>query len=94
MTGLDAMFRDGRLRRDEVRVLDQTPTYADYVWTMRVGIDDSLYNKVVLAFLKLSPVDTTDAAILANMGAGGFLPAPESEFGSLRKIAMSLGLLG
>ncbi len=91
---LEAMFLDGRLRRDEVRVVDQTPTYADYVWAMRAGIDDGLYNKVVLAFLKLSPVDTKDAAILAKLGAGGFLPAPESEFGSLRKIAMSLGLLG
>lgn len=91
---LDAMFRDGRLRRDEVRVVDQTPTYADYVWAMRVGIDDSLYNRVVFAFLRLSPVDATDAAILANFGASGFLPASESEFGSLSKIAMSLGLLG
>jgi phosphonate transport system substrate-binding protein len=91
---LEAMFRDGRLRRDMVRVVDQTPTYANYVWTMRVGIESSLYDRVVLAFLKLSPVDAKDAAILRNLGAGGFFPARESEFGPLRKIAISLGLLG
>lgn len=91
---LESMFRDGRLRRDEVRVVDQTPPYTDYVWAMRVGIDAGLHDRVVFAFLKLSPAEAEDAAILTNLGAGGFLPAPESEFGSLRKIAMSLGLLG
>jgi len=91
---VESMFRSGRLRRDEIRVIYQTPPYVDYVWAMRVGINVDLYDKVLFAFLKLSPADPEDAAILAGLGATGFLPARESEFGSLRAIAMALELLG
>jgi len=91
---VEAMFRDGRLRRDEVRVVDQTPPYADYVWAMRNGIDATLYDRVLLAFLRLSPTDAKDSAILKKMGAGGFLPVLESDMKSLRQIAASMELLG
>ncbi len=90
---VEAMYRDGRLRRDEVRIVDQTPPYVDYVWAMRSQFDSDLYYRVVFAFLRLSPSDAPGSAILANMGAGGFLPVRDSEFGSLREIAVSLGLL-
>jgi phosphonate transport system substrate-binding protein len=91
---VEAMFRDGRLRREEIRVIEFTPPYPDYVWAMRVGIDADVYDRVMFAFLRLSPADPKDRAILTNLGAGGFLPARDSEFGSLRAIAMELGLLG
>ncbi len=90
---VEAMYRDGRLRRDDVRIVDQTPPYVDYVWAMRPQIDPDLYDKVVFAFLKLSPSDAPGPVVLGNMGAGGFLPFRDSEFGSLREIAVSLGLL-
>ena len=91
---VQAMFRDGRLRRDEMRVIEQTPPYVDYVWAMRVGFDTDLYEQVIFAFLKLSPADDKDAEILKKLGAGGFLPVRDSQFGSLHDIARSLGMLG
>lgn len=91
---IEAMFRDGRLRRSEIRVVVRTPPYVDYVWAMRVGIDAGLYDRVMFAFLKLSPLDGAHANILDRLGAGAFLPARDSDFGSLRDIAISLDLLG
>lgn len=91
---VEAMFRDGRLRRNEVRVAWRTPPYSDYVWALRAGIDRSLEYKMTMAFLKLSPYDENHAKILQHQGAGSFLPMPASDLEALREIAVSLDLLG
>lgn len=91
---VDAMFRDGRLRRSEVRVAWQTSPYVDYVWALRAGIDGDLEHKLTMAFLRLSPYDADDADILQGQGAGSFLPMPAGDLEALREIAASLDLLG
>lgn len=91
---VEAMFRDGRLRQDEVRILWRTPPYSDYVWALRAGIDRTLVDKISMAFLKLAPYDEKYGEILHRQGAENFLPVPASDFEALRNIAISLDLLG
>ena len=84
--------KQGEPRRQQEREQDRSLNKSQQ--SREVGINVDLYDKVLFAFLKLSPADPEDAAILAGLGATGFLPARESEFGSLRAIAMALELLG
>ena len=89
----EAMFADGRLRRDEVRVLWNTPPYPDYVWAMRKEIAQPLRAAVQDAFLALSIQDAEHADVLVGIGAGRFLPVPLPEFERLERIADKLGLI-
>ncbi len=85
-----AMLADGRLAPGQVRVVEETPPYADYVWAVREDLNEDFVIRLRDAFLALSPDNETGAKILSNMGAGGFLPARETDFTQLRDIVLSL----
>lgn len=89
-----SMFADGRLDRDDVRVLWQTPPYPDYVWAIRSTIGPALRRRIRDAFLDLSAGGEGHARILGRMSAGAFLPASAEDFRPLREITESIGLLG
>jgi phosphonate transport system substrate-binding protein len=88
-----SMFADGRLSRDDVRILWETPPYPDYVWAVQPGFDGTLKRRIRDAFLKLSPVDDNHERILRGMSAGAFLPAGIDDFKALRAIAEQVPLL-
>ena len=85
-----AMLRDGRLAPGELRVVWETPPYADYVWAMQPGWEESYVDRLRDAFLALSPADAEDASILSGLRAGGFLPAHQRDYDSLRKVMAGL----
>lgn len=87
------MFADGRLAPGEVRILWETPPFADYVWAVRPELGETAREKIRQAFLKLSKDDPVHAAILSSVNAGGFLPANMRDFSQLRAIVVKLGLL-
>lgn len=88
-----SMFADGRLKRDDVRVLWDTPPYPNYVWAIRRDIHPALRRRILDAFLELSTIDANHARILERMNASAFLPAHTDDFTSLRSIAKKMGLL-
>lgn len=85
-----AMLIDGRLAPGEVRVVEETPPYADYVWAVQANLNQDFVNRLRNVFLALSPEDENDAAILSNLGAGGFLPARDTDFADLRAAVSAL----
>lgn len=87
---VDSMLDDGRLEPGTLRIVWETPPYADYVWAVRPGLDDAYQNRLRDAFLGLSMIDEDTAGILQRMGAGGFLPASPKDFADLRKVMSSL----
>ncbi len=87
------MFADGRLDPGKVRILWETPTFADYVWAVRPELGERAREKIRQAFLKLSKDDPVHAAILSSVNAGGFLPANMRDFSQLKAIVVKLGLL-
>ncbi len=89
-----SMFADGRLDRNDVRVLWETPPYPDYVWAVRPAIGPDVQRGIRDAFLELSSINEGHASIFELMGAGAFLPASAEDFLPLRNIAESIGLLG
>lgn len=87
------MYANGDVSKQQVRVLTQTPPYADYVWALQADIPAATAEAILDAFLKLSPNNPEHKKILMSVGAKAYLPAVESEFSSLANIATELGLL-
>ena len=87
---IDTMFKDGRLRSDEVRILWESPPYADYVWALRRDFGEVSENRLRESFLSLSRQNPTDSAILDRLGARMFLPASTHDFLQLRTLYSQL----
>lgn len=51
---VDQMLRDGRLEYGQVRILNRTPTYVDYVWALNPDLNDEAIIKIRDAFMMLS----------------------------------------
>ena len=88
-----SMFADGRLSRDDVRVLWETPPYPDHVWAVQPNIGSARKRRIRDAFLKLSPVDDDHRPILRQLSAGAFLPTSIDDFAALREIVGQIPLL-
>lgn len=48
------MFATDEISKQQVRILSQTPPYADYVWAVQAGIPETTAEAILDAFLKLS----------------------------------------
>ena len=87
------MYAKGDVSKQQVRILSQTPPYADYVWAVQADLPAATAEAILDAFLKLSFNNPEHTKILMAVGAQAYLPAVESEFSSLASVATELGLL-
>jgi phosphonate transport system substrate-binding protein len=87
------MIKEGRLKKDEIRTLWQTPPYPDYVWAVHDYLDENVKTQLRNAFLNLDKSNIDHKTILYQLGARYFLPAAASDFTRLKTIAESLELL-
>ncbi len=90
---LTQMYRSGLLRRETVHVIWETPTYPDYVWVAQPDLPADFRAQVREAFLDLSTNEPANAAVLAALQARAFMPAIDSDFTSLERVAADSGLL-
>lgn len=90
---INKMFESDRLSEQQIRILWETPPYANYVWAVRPDADQAFVQQLSNGFLSLSPINERHAQILEPLGAGGFVPAALEDFTALREIAISVGLL-
>ena len=77
----------------KVRVLATTPTFYDYNWTVRPGLDPALTKKLTEAFLKLDPANPADKDIMALQRASRFIPTQSSNYDGIEAAARSAGLV-
>ena len=88
-----ALFESGDLDRQQVRVMETTPPYSDYVWAARPGLDDSTRIRILDAFLALDAAVPEHRALLRSQGANSYLPAGLSDFETVRMAAIRAGVL-
>jgi len=88
-----SMIRDGRLKKNDLRVLWETPPYPDYVWAVHNHLAEDLKTRIRDTFLGLDDTDAVSSKILEGLGAKTFLPAGISDFYTLKEIADSYNLL-
>jgi len=77
----------------KVRVLATTPTYYDYNWTVRPGLDPAVAKKLTEAFLKLDPANPAHKEIMDLQRASRFIPTQSSNYDGIEAAARSAGLV-
>lgn len=86
-TTIRSMLENGLIKPNEIRVLWETPPYADYVWAIRPQFAESFNKDIRDAFLQLSATNADHSKILKNLNAIGYLPADPGDFLPLANIA-------
>ena len=90
---LHALMRSGRVGKDEVRTVAMTPPYQNYVWATSATLAPDVRRSLLAAFLALDPADPGHAAVLDELGAGGFVPVDSQSYVELQRVAGEAGLL-
>jgi phosphonate transport system substrate-binding protein len=81
------MFRDGRLTKDKVKILWESPPYADYVWAIQPDISEQQRTSIRNAFMLMNQ-NTENIALLQNLGANYYIPASHEDFSDLERIVL------
>ncbi|HBV22029.1 MAG TPA: putative selenate ABC transporter substrate-binding protein [Nitrosomonas sp.] len=81
------MIKEGRLNKNDVRVLWETPFYTNYVFAIQSDFNKKLRDRLLDSFLALTPRVAAHQEILTALGASSFLPARNEDFEILRKAA-------
>ncbi len=89
----EKMLAEKRVDPKSVRVFFTTPGYYDYNWTVRKDLAPALRQKLLDAFLALSPSDATGREILALQRATRFVPTRVENYAAIEAAARSAGLL-
>ena len=77
----------------KVRVIATTPTFFDYNWTVRPGLDPALVKKLTDAFLALDPADPAQKEVMALQRASKFVPTKASNYDGIEAAGKSAGLI-
>jgi len=81
-----SMLSRNLIGSDEIRILWETPPYADYVWAVKPAIEENIRLHIRDAFLELSPDVEEHKAILEALNASGYVPADTEFFSNLESI--------
>lgn len=87
---VQTMLKDGRLSDGDLRIIWETPPYANYVWAVRESVPQEMQTRIRDAFLALDVNDAADRSILQGLGARVFLPAGLEDFAALQQLVESM----
>jgi phosphonate transport system substrate-binding protein len=90
---MDKLVEAKNPNAEKVRVLATTPTFYDYNWTVRPGLDPALQKKLTDAFLALDPSKPADKEILDLQRASRFIPTKASNYDGIETAGKAAGLI-
>ena len=90
---VQSMLDNGTLGNDDIRVIETTPPYSDYVWAAHASLDDFSRMAILDALLALDATVPEHREILQLQGANAYLPAGSEDFAMIRKAAENANLL-
>jgi phosphonate transport system substrate-binding protein len=88
----DRRVAEGSTDPSEVRVIWQTPQFADYNWTAHPSLDAS-FGAGFVRKLQDALTGIDDPALLAALPRETLIPASNAEFEGIREVAVQLGML-
>lgn len=88
----DLDTKAGKVDRQAVSVIWESPTFPDYQWTVR-GDVDATYGAGFTEKLKAALTGITDPAILEPFGRSKFIPVTNAAYDPLIEVGRSTGLL-
>jgi phosphonate transport system substrate-binding protein len=87
--------KEGRVDTGKVRVIWRTPTYVDYHWVVRPGLDQrfgkGFTTRLQKALLNIDRTTANGKTILELFAAGSFIPATDSQYQSIEQVGRQLG---
>ena len=83
------MLNDGRLSKDKVKILWESPPYADYVWAIQPDISKQQRTSIRDAFMLMSQNHEAEE-LLQSLGANYFISATHEDFINLEKIVLQM----
>jgi len=89
----DKLIEKGDANAKAVRILQTTPPYYDYNWTVRGGLDPVLVKNLTAAFLNLDAKNPAHKEILDLQRATRFVAARPENYKGIEEAARSAGLL-
>ena len=89
----DKLIEKGDANAKAVRILQTTPPYYDYNWTVRGSLDPALVKKLTAAFLDLDPRNPAHKEILDLQRATRFVATKPENYKGIEEAARSAGLL-
>ena len=90
---VQSLFDRGLLSSDDVRIVETTPPYSDYVWAVKPTMDEHTSAVLLDALLALDATDPEQRAVLRSQGANAYLPAGLGNFELIRTAALQAGFL-
>jgi phosphonate transport system substrate-binding protein len=82
----------GKVNSAQVGVIWESPTFPDYQWTVRGGVD-GIYGAGFTEKLRATLVSIDDPAILSQFGRTKFIPAKNSDYGPIEEVGKLTNLL-
>ncbi len=82
----------GNVDTDAVQVIWETPTYADYQWTIRGDVDER-FGEGFKERVREALVGMDDPELLATFPREGFIPASNEDYQGIRETAQALDLI-
>ncbi|RYZ12109.1 MAG: putative selenate ABC transporter substrate-binding protein [Comamonadaceae bacterium] len=89
----DKLVEAGNPNAAKVRVLFTTPSYYDYNWTVRPGLEPAITAKLTEAFLRLDGANPEHKDILALQRASKFIPTKSSNYDGIEAAGRAAGLI-
>lgn len=83
------MYVDGQIMPGEVKVIWESPPYADYVWAIQPTIKKSQQREISEAFLTMN-TNPDNKALLIGLGANFYIPAQVDDFDILQNIVTGI----
>ena len=85
----------GKVDPNKVRVIWRTPTYPDYHWVARPGLDQKFGSgfteRIRTTLIGLKPDTARRRDVLELFGAKRFIPAKASDYAAIEKVGRQLG---
>lgn len=89
----DKLVDAKKVDTNKVVIFWTTPTYVDYVWMVRAGVDKATVDKITKAFLKLDYNKPDDKKLLDLHRTKGYIVAKDADWKGIEEAAIAAGLL-
>lgn len=88
----DTAVENGDVDTSKVKVIWESPTYPDYQWTVHSGVDEK-FGAGFKEKLTKTLIGMTDKDLLASFPRESFVPAKNSDYEPIERVAKTIGML-
>ena len=89
----DKLVEGKKVDTSKVEIFWTTPTYVDYVWTVRAGVSKAIVDRITKAFLKLDYNKPEDKQLLDLHRTKGYIVAKDADWKGIEEAAVAAGLV-